>query len=152
MLMKKILVTTGLLTALMLSGKSHAQQIPEGPFQSINDLIVTWDQFAPYVAAYVFVDGQLVYQRRGFGPAASKRYFICPQDATISVNCPSEGPFQSASAIISYWRQVAPQVATSLYLDGVLIESRGGFGPALARYYITCHKRAGGGLMTNCKL
>lgn len=152
MLIKKILATLGLLAATTLSGKSYAQQIPEGPFQSVNDLVVQWQQFAPSVAASAFVDGQLVFSRGGFGPPASGLYFVCPQDALIRMNCPSEGPFQSASAIIAYWRQVNPAGATYLYLDGVLIEARRGFGPALGRSYTTCYNRPGGGIMTNCQL
>ncbi len=138
--------------ALLFGGRAQAQQIPEGPFQSVQSLVQTWQQFDPAGAGYAYVDGTLVFQRYGFGPAAVGYYYVCPQDALIKLNCPAEGPFRSAQAIIDYWRQADPWGATYLYLNGQLIEQRMGFGPANTQYYVTCNNRPGGGFMTNCNL
>lgn len=153
MLLKKILLTLGLAAGLIFSGRSSAQSIPEGPFQNVAEVIATWTQFVPFVAATVHVDGSLVYQRPGGGPAAGAWYFTCPGDGLIRLNCPTEGPFQNTNAIINYWTNTSTGgAALYVYVDGSLVYYRMGFGPALGKNYVYCPKRAGGGYMTNCKL
>ena len=153
MLLKKILLTIGLAAGLLLSGRSHAQAIPEGPFQNVAEVVATWTQFAPFVSATVAVDGQIVFTRSGGAPAAGGWYFTCPSDGLIRLNCPTEGPFQSTSAIIAYWSQTSTNGATLyVFVDGSLVYYRFGFGPGLSKNYVYCPKRAGGGYMTNCKL
>jgi hypothetical protein len=147
-----IFSTLLMLGALLFGGRAEAQQIPQGPFQDVPSLVQAWQQFDPAGAGYVYVNGTLVFSRFGFGPAASGRYFICPQDSLIKLNCPAQGPFQNSQAIINYWRQADPWGATYLYLNGQLIEYRMGFGPANVQFYVTCNNRPGGGLMTNCNL
>lgn len=149
---RNFIATAVLLAASTFGASAQAQQIPQGPFTGVPDLVQTWQQFDPWGAGFAYVDGTLVFQRMGFGPAASGRYFICPQDAMIRMNCPAEGPFQTSQAIIDYWRQADPWGATYLYLNGQLIEQRFGFGPANVKFYVTCSNRPGGGFMTNCSL
>lgn len=152
MIRKTLIPGLVLLGALLFGGRAQAQQIPEGPFANVQSLVQTWQQFDPWGAGYAYVDGTLVFQRSGFGPAASGWYFVCPQDALIRLNCPAEGPFRSGQAIIDYWRDTDPWGAMSLYLNGQLIYSQFGFGPANVQYYTTCSNRPGGGFMTNCNL
>lgn len=153
MSLKHALLALGLAaSALLSSPDAQAQQIPEGPFQSEAHLVAQWRLFDPWGAGYAYLDGRLVFQRMGFGPAASGRYFTCPQDTQIRLNCPAEGPFQTTQAIIDYWRGADPWGAMYLYLNGQLIYSQFGFGPANVQQYTTCTSRPGGGFMTNCNL
>ena len=68
--MKKILLMLAMTASLLFSGKSEAQQVPQGSFNNYNQLISAWQQFDVYGAARVYQDNQLVFQREGFGPAA----------------------------------------------------------------------------------
>jgi hypothetical protein len=154
MILKKILLSLGMIASLMLSGKSHAQQIPQGPFQNVSAVIAAWTQFSAPIASYAYVDGQLVYQRSGFGPAAVGRYFTCPSDNVIRMNCPQEGPFQSVNAIVSYWSSwnVTYPRSTTITVDGSQVYYFAGFGPGFGLNYRYCANRPGGGYMTNCAL
>lgn len=153
MLSKKILLVIGLAAGLLLPGRSHAQSVPEGPFQNIAEVIATWTQVAPFLSATVAVDGQIVFARAGGGPATGGWYFTCPGDGLIRMNCPIEEPFQSATRIVDYWSQTSTQgAALYVFVDGSLVYYRMGFGPGISKNYVYCPKRAGGGYMTNCAL
>ena len=103
-----------LLGALLFGGGDEAQRIPQGLSQNAQSLVQAWQQFDPSGARYAYVNGTRVLQRYGFGPAATGRYFVCPQDSLIKLDCPAQGPFQRARAIIAYWRQADPWGATYL--------------------------------------
>lgn len=153
MFMKKILLIIGLCVALIFSAKADAQVVPQGPFQNQSALIAMWQQFDPSGAAYVYLDGQLVFQRGGFGPAASGRYFTCPGGSVIRTSCPQNGPFSDVNAIVGYWSPWAASTvsATYIYVDNQLVyQFPDGFGPAMLKHYVYCPNR--GGYMTNCSL
>lgn len=153
MFMKKILLMIGLSMMLVFSGRAEAQVIPQGPFQSKTQLISAWQNFDPYGAAFVTLDGRQVFQREGFGPAASGTYFTCPGGSTIRLNCPQNGPFKDVNAIVSYWSPWAASTvsATFIYVNNQLVyQFSDGFGPAMVKYYVYCSNR--GGYMTNCSL
>ncbi len=151
-MMKHILLTLGLLAGMVFSGKSNAQQIPQGPFQDYNQLISAWQQFDIYGAGRASIDGELVFQREGFGPAAVGFYSSCFAEGLIRLGeCPENGPFGSVGEISAYWSQWADATVTATYIyvnNQLVYQYADGFGPALAKYYVYCPNR--GGYMTNC--
>lgn len=147
---RKALLAIALPAGLLAASQAAAQEYPQGPFDSVNALVNTWNQFAPSQAASVYVDGSLVYRRYGFGPAAGASYFVCPQDAMIRMNCPSSGPFRTQQAIIDYWRQVDPYGMMRIYVNGQLVYSQQGLGPGHSKAYVGCPQRPGGGFMQQC--
>ncbi len=151
-MMKNILLTLGLSIGLLLSGKSEAQQIPQGPFNDYNQLIAAWQQFDVYGAGRAYQDNQLVFQREGFGPAAVGYYYGCPAEALIRINrCPENGPFSSIGAIQSYWSTWASATvsATRITVNNQLVYSyTDGFGPAMTKNYVYCANR--GAYMVDC--
>ncbi len=151
-MMKKVLLSLGMIAGLMLSGKSQAQQVPQGPFSDYSQLISTWQQFDISGAGYAYIDNQLVFQREGFGPAAVGYYYDCPAEALIQMGrCPENGPFSSINAIRTYWSRWASATvsATTIYVNNQLVYSYpDGFGPAMVKSYVYCANRRA--YMVNC--
>jgi hypothetical protein len=152
MILKKILLSLGLISGLMLSGKSSAQQAPQGPFSDYNQLISAWQQFDVSGAGFVYIDNVLVFQREGFGPAASGYYYDCAAEGLIrSTPCPENGPFRSISAIKTYWSRWAAATTTATYIfvnNQQVYSFPDGFGPAFSKNYVYCANR--GAYMVNC--
>ena len=152
MIIKNILLMLVLTASLLLSGKSEAQQVPQGPFNNYNQLISAWQQFDVYGAARVYQDNQLVFQREGFGPAAVGYYYGCAAEGLIRINrCPENGPLSSIGAIQSYWSRWASATvsATYIYVNNQLVYSYpDGFGPAMTKNYVYCANRSA--YMVNC--
>ena len=151
-MIKKSLFMLALAASLLFSGKSQAQQIPQGPFNDYSQLIAAWQQFDTSGAARVYQDNQLVFQREGFGPAAVGFYYGCAAEGLIRINrCPENGPFYSIGAIQSYWSQWASATvnATRITVNSQLVYSyTDGFGPAMVKNYVYCANR--GAYMVNC--
>jgi len=141
-----IFATTAILVASCLPGRAEAQQIPQGPFDSVQDLISSWQHIQSRVG--ISVDGVNVYYQMGFGPGVIGRYFVCPSDAKIRTECPPTGPFSSTHAIIRYAESTHHKV--SIYVDGIFLYSQQGFGPAGFLNYYYCADRRG--YMTDCSL
>lgn len=151
-MIKKSLFMLALAVSLLFSGKSQAQQVPQGPFNDYSQLIAAWQQFDTSGAARVFQDNQLVFQREGFGPAAVGYYYGCAAEGLIRINrCPENGPFYSIGAIQAYWSQwaAATVTATRITVNSQLVYSyTDGFGPAMVKNYVYCANR--GAYMVNC--
>ncbi len=151
-MIKHSLLLLALLASLLFSGKSAAQQVPQGPFTDYRQLIAAWQQFDIYGAGRAFQDGQLIFQREGFGPAAIGYYYGCPAEGLIRINrCPENGPFYSIGAIQSYWSQwaAASVTATRITVNNQLVYTfTDGFGPAMTKNYVYCTNR--GAYMVNC--
>ncbi len=152
MMVKKILLLLGLAFGLLVSGKSHAQQIPQGPFRDVNRLITAWQQFDVNGAGYAYIDNQLVFQREGFGPAAVGYYRNCVAEGMIRLSaCPENGPFSSISAIQTYWSRWAASTVTATYIyvnNQLVYQYPDGFGPALVKSYVYCSNRRA--YLVNC--
>jgi hypothetical protein len=151
-MIKNILLMLCLAASLLVSGKSQAQQVPQGPFNDYNQLISAWQQFDVSGAGYAYIDNQLVFQREGFGPAAVGYYANCAAEGLIRINrCPENGPFSSVNAIRTYWSRWASATvtATFIYVNNQLVYSYSdGFGPAMTKNYVYCASRRA--YMVNC--
>jgi hypothetical protein len=151
-MMKNILLILSLAAGLLLSGKSQAQQVPQGPFNDYNQLISAWQQFDVSGAGYAYIDNQLVFQREGFGPAAVGYYYNCVAEGLIRLGrCPENGPFRSISAIRNYWSRWANATTTATYIyvnNQLAYTFSDGFGPAMVKYYVYCPNRSA--YMVNC--
>jgi hypothetical protein len=152
LVMKHILLALTLVASLLLSGKSQAQTIPQGPFSDYNQLIATWQQFDVSGAGYAYIDNQLVFQREGFGPAAVGYYYDCPAEGLIRIGrCPENGPFSSVNAIKTYWSRWAAATVTATYIfvnNQQVYSYPDGFGPAMSKNYVYCASRRA--YMVNC--
>jgi len=126
---------------------ASAQSSADGPFESAADLYEYWDAQYSSHGMHIVLEGQTVYSRFGFGPYLYVAYFNCP-DGLIRQNCPPAGPFRNVEGIVGYWSQFAPSHAAAVYVDGQLVYSRYGFGPAVGAAYVSCPSR--GALMTQC--
>jgi hypothetical protein len=151
-MMKNILLMLVLASSLLFSGKSTAQQIPQGPFNDYSQLIATWQQFDVSGAGYVYLDNQLVFQREGFGPAAVGYYSSCHAEGLIRLGrCPENGPFRSITALRNYWSRWASATVTATYIyvgNQLTYTYSDGFGPAMVKYYVYCPSR--NGYMVDC--
>jgi hypothetical protein len=151
-IIKNILLVLGLAACLLFSGKSEAQQVPQGPFRDYNQLISTWQQFDVNGAGYAYLDNRLVFQREGFGPAAIGYYYDCTAEGLIRIGrCPENGPFSSITAIKTYWSRwaAATVTATYIYVNNQLVYSYpDGFGPAMTKNYVYCANRRA--YLVNC--
>jgi hypothetical protein len=155
-MLKKILLSLGLLLTATFSQYASAQAYPAGPFQNRSQLISAWQQFYnTYIAASsVTLDGVIVFSSQGFGPPANGRYYVCPGDGLIRQACPPEGPFSSVNHITEYWSQWATSTVSATYISvngQPVYQFRDGFGPAMVKFYSFCWNR-GGVYMTNCWL
>jgi hypothetical protein len=59
----------------------------EGPFANIDGVIGYWSQVPGAHAMAIYVSGQLVYSRYGFGPAFYKAYTSCNNRPGLLTNC-----------------------------------------------------------------
>lgn len=128
---------------------AHAQSA-DGPFANASELQDYWAAQYGGHGMNIVLDDQTVYSRFGFGPYFYAAYFTCPGEGLIRRNCPTEGPFANVDAVIGYWSQVPGAHAMAIYVNGQLVYSRYGFGPAFYKAYSHCANRSG--LMTDCSL
>lgn len=132
---------------LVATGPARAQSGADGPFESSADLHDYWDaQFGGH-GMHIELEGQTIYSRYGFGPYFYASYFQCP-DGLIRRDCPLFGPFRNTDTVIAFWSQFAPSQAAAVYVEGQLLYSRYGFGPAVGAAYVYCPSR--GALMSQC--
>jgi hypothetical protein len=62
----------------------------DGPFSWVSDITAYWSQPGTSMGAatFIYVEGQLVYQRGGFGPALVKHYVYCSNRGGVYMtNC-----------------------------------------------------------------
>ena len=132
---------------LFAPGAARAQSNADGPFASSADLHDYWDAQFGDQGMHIELEGQTVYSRYGFGPYFFASYFQC-SDGLIRRDCPPFGPFRNTDAVIGFWSQFAPTQAAAVYVEGQLVYSRYGFGPAVGAAYVYCPGR--GALMSQC--
>jgi hypothetical protein len=119
---------------------------PQGPFANSQALVQAWQAFVPYNSNTLWLDGQLIFSAMGFGPPASGRYVTCSDSLIYRDVCPSvqqtshgpTGPFADIATLTQAWQVFVPYHTNWLYLDGQLIHSGIGFGPAAYGNYVTC--------------
>ena len=80
------------LAAALAFSTSATAYGPQGPYQNLAELSAEWDTFYPSSAAYLYLDGNLVYSRGGFGPADHGNYVTCSDSRIHKDSCPTSVP------------------------------------------------------------
>ncbi|MCP3097798.1 hypothetical protein LZ198_02800 [Myxococcus sp. K15C18031901] len=105
---------------LSMSVATPALAQQDGPFASTAALASYWStQSTGSALTQIYVNGKLVYQRSGFGPAFVKQYFQCYDGSGIKAVC---------NNIFDGYLDVGGAVGTfsggfTVYLDGALYRS-----------------------------